>query len=93
LQVHLVGVSAQPFQKEDISVQKQKGSAKKQNMDDVEDLVDELFLLQLEQVTQNFLNIIKTLNSILFFQMLRNNLLKLKHEEKRPHSNKNSHSH
>jgi hypothetical protein len=35
-------------------------------MNDVEDLADELFLLQLEQVTQNFLNIIKTLNSILF---------------------------
>jgi hypothetical protein len=57
---------AQPFQKEDISVQKQKGSAKKQKMNDVEDLAHELFLLQLEQVTQNFLNIIKTLNSILF---------------------------
>jgi hypothetical protein len=35
-------------------------------MNDVEDLTDELFLLKLEQVTQNFLNIIKTLNSILF---------------------------
>jgi hypothetical protein len=57
---------AQPFQKKDISVQKQKGSAKKQKMNDVEDLAHELFLLQLEQVTQNFLNIIKTLNSILF---------------------------
>ncbi len=57
---------AQPFQKEDISVQKQKGSAKKKNMDDVEYLAHELFLLQLEQVTQNFLNIKKTLNSILF---------------------------
>jgi hypothetical protein len=56
----------QPFQKKDISVQKQKGSAKKQKMNDVEDLAHELFLLQLEQVTQNFLNIIKTLNSILF---------------------------
>jgi hypothetical protein len=37
-------------------------------MNDVEDLADELFLLQLEQVTQNFLNIIKKLNSIVFFR-------------------------
>jgi hypothetical protein len=35
-------------------------------MDDVEDLADELFLLQLEQVTQNFRNIKKTLNYIVF---------------------------
>jgi hypothetical protein len=56
----------QPFQKKDISVQKQKGSAKKQKMNDVEELAHELFLLQLEHVTQNFLDIIKTLNSILF---------------------------
>jgi hypothetical protein len=48
---------AQPFQKEDISVQKQKGSAQKKNMDDVEDLADELFLLPLEQVTQHFLTL------------------------------------
>jgi hypothetical protein len=49
---------------------------------------------QKEDISFNstFLNIIKTLNSILFFQMMRNNLLKLKHEEKRPHSHKNSHS-
>ncbi len=59
---------AQSFQKKDISVQKQKDSAKKQKMNDVEDLADELFLLQLEQVTQNFLNIIKKLNSIVFFR-------------------------
>jgi hypothetical protein len=57
---------AQPFQKKDISVQKQKGSAKKPKMNDVEDLADELFLLQLEQVTHNFLNIKKTLNYIVF---------------------------